>query len=470
MPALFPYQDVGAAWLASKRLAYLADEMGVGKTAQAIRALDLVNANRILVLTTAVARINWCREFERFGTRGLRLAPVLSSSTKETAPNGFVTSYDLVQAPKLQERFAGRWDALICDEAHLVKSPYAARTRAVLVDLAHRSDRVWCLSGTPAPNHAGELWPILRTFGATDLDYEAFVERYCVGYEYQRRFQITGSKNIEELKTLMQPYLLRRRKTEVLKDLPPIMYADVVVEPGPVDFERWWPEVTMYGQKALDEVVQKIAQQEAVIDSLLEFAGHGEQGMASLAALQGTPSIKGKVYDSRRYTGLQKVGAVVQMVTDEINAKAYDKIVLFAYHRDVIVDLYERFQKAGFKPVMLFGGTDPTNREKYIRRFQTNPACKVFIGNIKAAGTAITLTAAHRVGFVECSWVPGDNAQAAMRVHRIGQTTPVTVRFFALANSSDEKLQQVLRRKTRDLTRIFGDDAPARAVVDPFAD
>lgn len=443
--------------------------MGTGKSAVAITACGLVGAKRILVLTTAVARINWTREFKKFSAAGLRIQPILSSKDATPHATGYVTSYDLVTAPPVAALLAGQWDVVICDESHFLKNPEAARTRAVLVDLAHRSRRVWCLSGTPAPNHAGELWPILRTFGATPLGYDDFIKQFCTGYAFGKRFQITGSKNIDELKQLMQPYILRRRKTEVLKDLPPIMYADVVVEPGPVDVERFWPDIMMFGEQERLRTFARIAEQDAAIAAVVNVTGHGEPGVIALGALQG------KVYDSRIYVGLQKVQSVVQMVSDEIEAGAYDKIVLFAMHRHVIVDLHERFKAKGFKPVMIFGGTDPANRERYIRKFQTNPACRVFIGQIQAAGTAITLTAAHHVGFVESSWVPGDNAQAAMRVHRIGQTQPVSVRFFALANSSDEKIQQVLRRKTRDITRMFGDDAPARldetqSVVDPFAD
>jgi SNF2 family DNA or RNA helicase len=117
----------------------------------------------------------------------------------------------------------------------------------------------------------------------------------------------------------------------------------------------------------------------------------------------------------------------------------------------------------------LFGGTDPERREKNIKKFIHNPLCRVFIGNIRAAGIAITLTAASEVAFVESSWVPADNAQAAMRVHRIGQTRPVRCRFFGLVNSSDEKVQQVLKRKTRDITKLFDEDTK-KDFIDPFAD
>ena len=87
--------------------------------------------------------------------------------------------------------------------------------------------------------------------------------------------------------------------------------------------------------------------------------------------------------------------------------------------------------------------------------FQNNKKTRVFIGNITAAGTAITLTAAHNVVFAECEWVPAMMAQAAMRCHRIGQKNPVTIRFFSLSNSIDERISEKIKRKTKELTEIF---------------
>ena len=104
--------------------------------------------------------------------------------------------------------------------------------------------------------------------------------------------------------------------------------------------------------------------------------------------------------------------------------------------------------------VTLYGGTNADTRQKNIDKFQNNPKCRVFIGNIQAAGTGITLTAAHEVAFIEADWVPANNAQAAMRCHRIGQTKPVRVRFFSCAGSVDEDVMNTLRRKAYELSRL----------------
>jgi SNF2 family DNA or RNA helicase len=101
------------------------------------------------------------------------------------------------------------------------------------------------------------------------------------------------------------------------------------------------------------------------------------------------------------------------------------------------------------------GAIDPATRQRNVDNFMKNPKYKVFIGNIQAAGTAITLTSAHNIVFIEQDWVPGNNAQAAMRVHRIGQTKPVHVRVLYLPDTIDEKIARILKCKTRDLIALF---------------
>jgi SWI/SNF-related matrix-associated actin-dependent regulator 1 of chromatin subfamily A len=139
-------------------------------------------------------------------------------------------------------------------------------------------------------------------------------------------------------------------------------------------------------------------------------------------------------------------------VRNELDA-GLDKIVLFACHRMVIEGLREGLRKYG--AVTLYGGTPPAKRQINIDKFQKDKRCRVFIANIQAAGTSVTLTAAAEAMFVECDWTPANNAQAAMRVHRIGQTRPVRIRYCSLANSTDEKVTDALRRKSRDELAIF---------------
>ena len=154
----------------------------------------------------------------------------------------------------------------------------------------------------------------------------------------------------------------------------------------------------------------------------------------------------------RRLTGLAKVASVVELLQDEL-AGGLNKIVVFAHHREVIQKLADGLSSFGV--VVLQGSTPPTQRQAAIDGFQNDNSIRVFVGQLTAAGTAITLTAASNVLFAESSWTPSDNAQAAMRVHRIGQRSGVLVRFATLSGSLDEAITETVRRKTAVLAQIF---------------
>jgi SWI/SNF-related matrix-associated actin-dependent regulator 1 of chromatin subfamily A len=130
--------------------------------------------------------------------------------------------------------------------------------------------------------------------------------------------------------------------------------------------------------------------------------------------------------------------------------------VVFAIHRDVIMYFQECLR--AYNPVVVWGGTPPEKKQRFIEKFMYNPRCRIFIGNINAAGTGIDglQGSCSEVLFLEASWTPASNAQAIMRVHRIGQKNPVRVRFLALAGSIDEKIQTALRRKTAMVDEILG--------------
>lgn len=454
MDELYQYQKDGAAWLAGKKVALLADDMGLGKSAQAIRAADIIGARRVLVLCPAIARINWLREFEKFGSLRREFRILAGKKARPDPGISAVCSYDLAAGCIGENEF---FDVLILDEAHYLKSLDAKRAKAVLgkTGLVHRANRIWALTGTPMPNHPGELWPLLFTFCRTPLSYYPFIEKYCSFLNDSKpsggMFQITGANKalIPELKELLAPIILRRKKEEVLKQLPPITFAHCYVEPSDVEIEAQSSLIQyILPVDRRQELYDQLEKEKVVVDTVLGHVGVlGESGMKALEALAQSVSTL------RKYLGLQKVKVVADMVTEELTNKAYDKVVIFAVHRDVIEGLRQRLRKFG--AVTCYGNTDPKSRQQHVDSFQNNPKCKVFIGNIQAAGTAITLTAANQIVFIEQDWVPGNNAQAAMRCHRIGQERPVFVRVCCVEDSLDEKIASILKRKTLDIIEIF---------------
>lgn len=432
------YQIDGAFFLAQNRMALLADQPGVGKTAQAILASDTVNAKNILIICPAVARVNWRREFSEWSVFSPNFSVAFKLSDK--IENKMICSYDYV-TENYEKLKNISWDLVICDESHFIKEPTAKRTQSVYGKngIIRSANRFWGLSGTPAPNHIAELWPMLFTFNATKRNYEDFVSYFCntrpTYYGGQRKEKIIGTRKdkIPEIKEMLSGVMLRRLKKDVLKDLPPITFEQVSVEGTPL-------------LDVLNLDMSEVNKQKALVEKETE-------GLSGNQLAEAIEKLGNSMSSLRRYVGLQKVKSVAELITQELLDGQYDKIGIFAWHTDVIAQLKKELEQ--FNPVVINGSVSAPMRQGSIDSFQTNKKVKVFIGNIQAAGTAITLTAAHEGLFIEESWTPGENLQAADRFHRRGQEFPVRIRIASLADSIDEKVTGVLVRKMNELTQIF---------------
>jgi SNF2 family DNA or RNA helicase len=337
-----------------------------------------------------------------------------------------------------------------------LKERTAKRTKAVyghnkrIPGLAARAKYVWRLSGTPAPSDASELYTHLKSAGLVTENWYDFVARFCTGYSSDYGFKITGHKNEAELKTLLEPFMLRRMKDQVLTELPPLTFQEVTVERNKVELDPYFYD--QIRNKTVDDFYTELKMNDTVLRAAIETVA-GNRLHPAKDRLQVLEGMASSMSTLRRYIGLAKLKSVADVLFEELESGKVDKIVLFAVHKDVIEGLRERLAKFG--AVTLYGGTPADKRQRHIDAFQNDPKCRVFIGNITAAGTGITLTTAHEVAFVEASWVPADNAQAAMRCHRIGQTQPVRCRFFSCEGSVDEEVMRALRRKTAELAKIF---------------
>lgn len=418
---LYPYQEEGARFLASRDAALLADDPGLGKTAQAINACDRVGAGRVLVICPASLRENWRREFARFSI---------------CDPEVEITSYDL--AARKGFMFLKPWDVVILDEAHYLKNRTAKRARAVFGKkfdrekaIVSKAGRVWLLTGTPAPNNAGEMWTWLRALwpqhfqnrNGNPQNFWEFASRYCVVKNNGFGESVSGSKNQEKLRAIMEGFTVRRRKADVLTELPPISF-----------------DVLPLAQKDALAALKAAEKDDEQVEAVAEAMERGELGKVAMHVSQ-----------LRRATALAKVPALIDWMKDWFESGG-GKLVVFGHHTDGLRALKDA---AGDEGVLVYGQTTPEARQKAVDRFQTDSACKVFIGQIQAAGTGLTLTASSDVLFLESSWVPAENLQAAMRVHRIGQKDHCTVRFATLVGSLDERVQEVVAKKTSDLALLF---------------
>ena len=426
MDHLFDYQKTGTDFLADNPAAFLADEQGLGKTIQVIAACDKLGLKKVVVICPAIAKINWRREFEKW-----------SSVEREIK----VFSYDkMTQSKEVRNEIAKfEPDVLVLDEAHYLKNRQAKRTRYIYGQfcrgdgLVRFADRVWLLSGTPIPNDVSDFWTHLKAIWQYPLNFTDYTLYFCKTWNGQFGLKVLGNKaeRMGEFKTILSSIMLRRKSENVLTELPPLWWQDAVIEvDGWDDMKHIENEQE---REAVELILQSAVTQDDVSNKLDDIAPH----MASL----------------RRLTALAKAKPVAAQLAGELKDNAYEKVVVFAYHRAALEALREGL--AEFNPAYIVGGMKASERQEEIDRFQNDKDCRVFIGQITACSTAITLTAANQVVFAEMDWVPAVNAQASKRSHRIGQSKPVIVRSFALANSVDEIVARTLGRKARMISEAL---------------
>lgn len=438
---LHPYQEEGVSWLKTKKLALLGDQMGLGKSAQIIRAIDELQLRRCIIVGPSIARVTWQREFEKWS---LTTAPKLKIRIlrKRIEEPDFehdeilICSFDyathnFVSLSKFKP------DLLVVDESHFLKSIESKRTKAILsgAGLIHSSKRTWFLSGTPMPNHPGELWPMMYTFQATNLKYEAFVRRFCHTYEFNGATVISGTRkeNTPILKEALDKIMMRRLVRDVLPDLPRVRISELPIE---AELETLTPELKEQWK------------------TMENFFHNMPDDLSPLAQLQCLESVAQSIATLRRYCAMMKVKPICDLIKEELENKAYEKIIVFGIHREALLGIEANLQQFG--AVRIAGDVDPIKRQEAIDRFQNDPNCHIMVGNIGAAGTNITLTAASEVLFLEEDFVPGNNAQAIARAARIGQKSSVNVRLSSIANTIDEKVSSILTRKLREILEVVG--------------
>jgi SNF2 family DNA or RNA helicase len=426
MNHLFDYQKTGAEFLVQNPAAFLADEQGLGKTIQVIAASDMLGLKKVVVLCPAIAKINWRREFEKWGT--------VDREVK-------VFSYDkMTQSKEVRNEIAAfEPDVFVLDEAHYLKNRQAKRTKFIYGQhcrgdgLVRFADRVWLLSGTPIPNDVSDFWTHLKAVWQYPLNFVDFTVYFCKTWTGQFGMKVLGNKaeRMGEFKNVLKSIMLRRKAENVLKELPPLWWQEGLVE------VQGWDDM-----KHIDDPAEK-----AAVELILQSAVTQEDVGAKL------DNLAPHMASLRRLTALAKAKPIGEQLSGELNDNAYDKVVVFAYHRAALETLRDTL--AGFNPAYIVGGLGNQERQSEIDRFQNDPECRVFIGQITACSTAITLTAANQVVFAEMDWVPATNAQASKRCHRIGQSKPVIVRSFALANSVDEIVARALSKKAQMISEAL---------------
>jgi SWI/SNF-related matrix-associated actin-dependent regulator 1 of chromatin subfamily A len=406
---LFPHQQEAKLFLLSRRRAILADQPRVGKTLPtAAAALENLPA---LIVCPAIAKTVWEAAFNK-------LAPSVSvhvvngkkGASEVNSADITIINYDVLQYGVTN---VDKYKTLVLDECHRIKNPKAARTKAAMLAMK-KIGHVYALSGTPIPNRPIELWPVLHGLGVYRGGWYDFAARYAKMWSAPWGLDTSGASNLPELKDLMRPYVLRRKKENIFKD-----YKD--------------PQVSLITFDLANDKREQAFDADALVanpNALMAF-----EGLAEIM----------------REAGMRKVKAASEFINDLLQAN--EPVVVFAHHKDVVAALQEELKE--HKPVIVVGDTSRAKRDMAISQFQDGQT-KCIIGNIAAMSEGVDLSAADTIVFVECTWSTSALEQASSRVENINKSgIPPVIYILTIRASLDHNVLAKVLKKMNVVNQII---------------
>lgn len=432
---LWPFQRAAVDYCLRRQHSLVGDQPGLGKTPTAISIANEINAKRVLVLCPANIRLQWARQIRNWSNMNGRyiVYPILQSGDGVHPQAAWtIVSYDLARTPAIHTALLqGRYDLLILDEGHYLKSPEARRTRAVfdgpgVTGLYEVCERIVALTGTPLPNRPRECYTLARGLDWSSIDFmseEKFTDRFnpsSLGISLSgKRYSKERTGRLPELQNRLRAnFMVRRLKRDVLDQLPEVRYQITHVDK------------TGEVKKALE------AESMLAIDP--------EQMMGIDAAVFGQISVVRKMMGVAM---APQVADYVEMLLDG----GEEKLFLVGWHIEVLNILEKRLGKFGM--VRVDGSTSGLRRQRAVDDFRADSAIRIFLGNIQAIGIGVDglqSVCSHMVG-AEASWTPGENAQVADRLHRMGQEAGVLIEWMVAPGSFSEKILGTAIRKLGDI-------------------
>ena len=282
------------------------------------------------------------------------------------------------------------------------------------------------MSGTPILSRPIEIYNAWKLIDSQNCpDYWYYVRTYCAARNNGFGWDFSGASHTEQLHhELVNSFMIRRLKKDVLKQLPDKIYSFVPME--------------------LDNADEYVKAERDFIQFIRETKGH------DAAIRAGNAEKMVQIQTLKQVAVKGKMKSVFNWIEDFLEVDG--KLVVFAIHRFVIDKLMEVF---GNKAVKIDGSVSMIERQKAIDKFQNDDSCRLFVGNIKAAGVGITLTASSNVAFLELPWAPGELKQAIDRVHRIGQKNCVNVHYLFAINTIMDKIAKLIDQKQKVIDSVL---------------
>ena len=406
----------------------LADDMGLGKTTSTIIAALESGSKKVLIICPATLKINWKREIENYSDKSIYIA---ESKNFSTEADFVIINYDIIKNfhdPKKKDDsqvLASKFDLVVIDEAHYIKNATAQRTK-LINDIVKNTERLWLLTGTPMTSRPIDYFNLLSIIDSpVAKNWMAYAIRYCSGYQFnvggRKVWNVTGASNLEELRDRTLGLTLRRLKENVL-DLPDKIITPVYLRLKSKSYENVMGEYYDWYDKNPDESKSLTVQ----------FS---------------------KLTKIRQIIADEKIEQTIELAENILEQDK--KVIIFCNFTDSLNKITEHFGKAAVK---LDGSMSKPNRQNSVDQFQDNPKVKVFVGNIRAAGVGITLTAAEAVIMNDLSFLPSDHAQAEDRAYRYGQKNNVLVYYQIFENTIEGIIYDILNNKKQVIATVMGDN------------
>ena len=454
---LYPYQEQGAMHLAFGRRAMLADDMGLGKTIMAIAATALLKELRdiqcALIISPASLKHQWAREIRRFTSLSVTVVEGnLLERRKHYNDSSFfkIINYELVRHD-FDDLLKLRPDLIILDEAQRIKN-WRAKTAMMVKSLPSRY--AFVLTGTPLENRIDELYSIFQFLDPRILGpLWHFNDRF---YELEKResgtYKILGYKNIDQLRALIKPYILRRTRDEVLKDLPPRTDNNFFVEMT----DPQWDAYNEFKEK-LAKLISASKRRPLTPkerELLLMYMIKMRLICNALALHDKEIELK----DSEKTA--PKLGELDEILTEEIASNGH-KAVIFSQWANMLALTEPILKRIGLGYVKLTGAVPSAKRGDLIQKFFDDPDCRVFLST-DAGGVGLNLQAASLVINLDLPWNPAVLEQRIARAHRHGQPSSVQVINLIAKDTIEERMLDTLAAKKNVFATVFGtDESPA---------
>ena len=426
------HQKEAVEKLAGSRRFILADDMGLGKTTATIIAALETGSKKILIICPASLKINWQREIENYSDRPVYIAEGKKFSTES---DFVIVNYDILKnfhdtGPKKKNGSIlnqSNFDLVILDEAHMISNPQAQRTK-IINHFVKDIKRVWLLTGTPMTSRPMNYYNLLNIIESpVAQNWMAYAIRYCQGYQFmagrRKVWNVTGASNLEELRDRTSKQILRRLKEDVL-DLPDKIISPVYLRLKSKEYEELMGEYYDWFDNKKDE--------------------------SSSLTVQFS-----KLMKVRKVIANEKTKQTIEFAENIVEQGK--KVIIFTNFTDTLQTIYQHFGK---QAVYLDGSCSKPHRQNAVDEFQENDKIKVFVGNLKAAGVGLTLTAAEVVIMNDLSFVPAEHAQAEDRAYRYGQKSNVLVYYPLYENTIEGTVYDILNRKKEIIRTVMGDQQP----------